>query len=92
MTAKLVELRPAKTTDNVAATLRTIADDIDAGFDWPITTAVLVLSTESERPDGDDHHTVFTDWRTYSMGPRNGIIATRGVLSSALNKLDGRDG
>lgn len=82
---KIVPLRQPKGTDNVAATLRVIADEIDSGkySEWPITTAVLICGHESERPDGDGT-VVRTAWHTHGFGPRNGAFACRGLLASVL--------
>lgn len=76
--------KPAPAND-VPATLRRIADELEAGtLDWPVTTAVVVFGhTGPERPSGDERRQR-NHWTTYGFGPRADSFTIRGLLSSVI--------
>lgn len=80
--------KPAPCAD-VVATLRRIADDIEAGEhgDWPVTTAIVLIGhSDSEVNDGENR-IQRSYWNTYGAGPRADIAFTvRGLLTTALSQ------
>lgn len=82
----VVALHKPRPCEEVPATLRRIADEIDSGeYDWPITTAVLILGhTDAELPNGDGDLTQRNYWETYGMGPRADVFTVRGLLMPVL--------
>jgi hypothetical protein len=90
MTLKVVELRPKAPCEDIVATLRVIADDIEAGRhdagSWPATTAILILGHASERPDGPDVTLAKYHWHTHGFGPRNDIFTCRGLLATVIGQ------
>lgn len=84
----VVQLHQEKPTDNVAATLRRIADEIEAGNpEWPVTTCLILLGhSDAERPDADGDYLQGIYWRTYGAGPRVDPYTSRGLLATVLNR------
>jgi hypothetical protein len=85
----VVQLHQPKPLSDVVATLRRIADEIEAGEhgDWPVTTCVVVIGhSDSEVPVGDDtvNHRYF--WQSYGIGPRHDVFTCKGLLAQALHK------
>jgi hypothetical protein len=83
----IVALHKPKPCEDVVATLRRIADDIENDeVGWPVTTAVLVLGhTEAEVSVGGDlvqeNH-----WETFGAGPRCDAYTVRGLLLTAATR------
>lgn len=91
MTASVIQLHETPPCADAAATLRRIADDIEAGEhgDWPVTTAVLVIGhTDAEVPEGDVR-VQRSYWHTYGAGPRCDVYTVRGLLMTAITRWDG---
>jgi len=89
VTSAVVHLHQERPCSEVPATLRRIADDIEAGRhgDWPVTTCVLVIGhTGPEIPDPDGNLAQENFWRTYGAGPRCDSFTTRGLLMTAANR------
>lgn len=84
----VVSLYPGKPADDVAATLRRIADEVEGGeFSWPVTTACLILGyTDAEIRMGGDLLAEQSYWTTYAMGPRTDNFTVRGLVSSAMRQ------
>lgn len=84
----VVQLHKPHAVNDVTATLRRIADQIEAGEhgDWPVTTCVVLLGhTDGEVPQGEAL-VQQTYWSTYGAGPRTDIFTVRGLLASAINR------
>lgn len=77
--------KPAPCQD-VVATLRRIADDIEGGeLHYPVTTAVLIVGhADAERPMPDGALAEQSYWTTYAMGPRTGTFTVCGLVASAM--------
>lgn len=85
----IVPLHKEHDCENLAVTLRNIADDIEAGnYDFEPTIAVVVLGMESQRRDADGI-AVRYQWQTHGLGEKAGFFVTRGLLASALQDFDG---
>lgn len=84
----VVQLHQPRAIDDVPATLRRIADEIEAGeLDWPVTTAVVLLGhTDSERPASDGVLMQNNYWSTYGAGPRCDTFTVRGLMATALRE------
>lgn len=88
----VLQLHKASANNDVVATLRRIADDIEGGnLEWPVTTAVLVVGhTDAEVPAGSSlMQSAY--WTTYGMGPRCDTFTVRGLISSVLSHWNGGD-
>lgn len=87
----IVELAPKLDCNDIAAALRNIADDIEAGeYRFDPTLAVLVLGRETERRDRDGI-SVSTDWQTHGLG-KCGQLAAKGLMACAQMRFDSEDG
>ena len=85
---KVVQLHPELDCYGISKALRNIADDIEAGaYVFDPTMAVVVLATETHRRDSDGVSASF-DWQTHGLGKDTGIFMARGILASALGKMD----
>jgi hypothetical protein len=85
----VVQLHQPKPFNDVVATLRRIADEIEAGEhgDWPVTTCVVVIGhSDSEVPRGEDEVASRYYWQSYGIGPRHDNFTCRGLLMTALHK------
>ena len=78
-------IRPPVPADEVAATLRRIADGIDAGEHGVVTTCVVVTGHTTSRPAGDGQVEHSSDFTTFVCGPRADIYTTRGLLLTAAS-------
>lgn len=89
----VVQLHQKRPCDDVSATLRRIADQIEAGdIDWPVTTAVLILGhTDAETRVDDGALAEQSYWTTFAMGPRCGTFTVRGLVSSAIRQWNFND-
>jgi hypothetical protein len=75
--------------NDVTATLRRIADEIDASEhgDWPVTTCVVVIGhSDSETPRGDDEVAHRYYWQSYGIGPRHDSFTCKGLLMTAMHQ------
>lgn len=71
MSENVVKLHQEKPCNDVAATLRRIADEIEAQTEWPVTTCVVLTGhTNSEVPGPDGTMMQENFWHTYGAGPR----------------------
>lgn len=95
MSDNVVALRQARPCSNIPATLRRIADEIEADeLGWPVTTAVLILGhTDAETstaPDGSYGEQNY--WTTFAAGPRTSTFTVRGLVASAMRNWNHDDG
>lgn len=88
MMTDIIKLHQEHPSSDIPATLRRIADDIEAGKIWdrPITTCVVMLGhTGAERCcEGVLHDQAF--WTTFAMGPRVDTFTVRGLMASAMQR------
>lgn len=86
----VIQLHQDKPVNDVAASLRRLADEIEAGDhgDWPITTCVVLLGhTDSEsRPDEEGWCWQRVHWDTRGYGTRTDNFTVRGLMATALQK------
>ena len=84
----VVQLHPGKPADDVCATLRRIADQIEGKeIGWPVTTAVLILGhTDTETPVGNGDLSEQSYWTTFACGPRTSTFTVRGLVASAMRQ------
>ena len=86
----VVSLHQPKPLDNVADSLRRLADLLEAGEhgDWPVTSCVVLIGhTDAEIPS-DGMHLQACYWQTYGYGPRTDTFTIRGLLATALRKWE----
>ena len=71
--------------EDVVATLRSIADDLEKGeIEMPVTTAVLLLGSTSQRKcEQCEDFEVGSSHIVYAMGPRTDPFTVRGLLTTA---------
>jgi hypothetical protein len=86
----VLELRKPEPCEDIVATLRVIADEIESGehevAKWPATSAVLIFGHETQRPDGEDVVMRRTRWTTHGFGPRNDVFTLRGLIATVIGK------
>lgn len=85
----VVQLHKERPCNDVAATLRRVADRIEAGEhgDWPVTTCVIVIGhTDAEVPGDDGIIMQQNYWDTYGAGPRCDAFTVRGLLQTVLGR------
>lgn len=88
---EIVELRPKLDCENIAAALRNVADDIEAGaYAFDPTLAVLVLGRETERRDREGVRLNY-NWQTHGFG-KTSFFASKGLLAAAAAKFEGFEG
>lgn len=89
----VVQLHKQSPCAEIPATLRRIADDIEAGDhgDWPVTTAVLVLGHTDAEYLVDDERVQRNYWTTFGLGPRADIFTVRGLLATVLSRWSHAD-
>lgn len=83
----VVELRKEPEWRDIPATLRRIADEIEAG-EHECSIAVLVLADERTIKQRDGGMVHEHGWRTYGMGNAESQFVAKGVLATALNRFD----
>lgn len=84
---KVVEM-PRAGSDDIAKTLRAIADDIDArAYDFEPSLAIVVLGYEHTRVDMKGRIDHFR-YQTHGLGNAT-FFAMKGLLASALSYFDG---
>lgn len=91
---KVVQLHKPPPCADVVATLRRIADDIEAGRhgDWPVSTAVVVIGhSDAEYNDGETRMQR-SYWDTYGAGPRADSFTVRGLLATVISRWNDGDG
>jgi len=82
-----VPLRPVLGAENVSATLRRIADQIEQGEYGPIATAALCLGNTRSVPNNEGGERLSADHELFGLGPRCDIFSIRGLLLTAAMKL-----
>lgn len=91
---KVVQLRQERPADNVSASLRALADEIESGKhgDYPVTTCVVLIGhTDSEVLIGNGELAQATFWSTRGYGPRCDAFTVRGLMATALRKWSSED-
>lgn len=85
----VVQLHQAFPAQDIPATLRRLADEIEAGEFGLMTTAALCLGHTEERPDGDTR-LQRERYELFELGPRADIFTVRGLLlTCATQELGG---
>jgi hypothetical protein len=83
----VVQLREAAPAQNIAATLRRIADDLESGKHGLITTAVLCLGHTTDQPPKDGETAHGCEHAIFGLGPRVDIFTVRGLLATCLKEF-----
>lgn len=76
----LALIKPDFPCDEIPATLRRIADAIEAGDYGLATTCVIGIGHTSQRPDGDGNIEQSDEFELFGCGPRCDIFTVRGLL------------
>ncbi len=82
----VIKLHPAAPLEDVAATLRRIADEYERGKYGLATTAVLCLAHNTEKSVGDLIESE-PKIEVFAFGPRSDYFPTSGVLAKALEAV-----
>lgn len=87
---KIIQLRQERPIDNVSASLRRLADEIEKGEhgEWPVTTCVVLLGHVDSPGNPDDEGWVYLKchFDTRGYGPRNDPFTTRGLMATCLRE------
>lgn len=87
--SNIVELKKPFAPDDIASTLRRIADQFEAGEYGLMTTCLVVMGHTGERMDGDMKMQQ-ERYELFGCGPRCDAFTTRGLLLTvATRELDG---
>ena len=81
----VVQLHQERPCNDVSATLRRIADKIEAGEhgEWPVTTCIVLIGhTDSDIPMDKSVLCPRNHWSTYAAGPRADVFTVRGLLAT----------
>jgi len=85
---KIVSLRQDRPADNVTASLRRLADEIENGKhgEWPVTTCIVLLGHTDSPSNPDDEGWAYTKshYDTRGFGPRNDPFTIRGLMATCL--------
>jgi hypothetical protein len=86
MAVDIAPIRKPFAAEEIPATLRTIADEVEAGKYGLMTTCVVVLGHTDQRP-GDDGWRLLRDrFRFFGAGPRTDLFTVRGLLLTAATQ------
>lgn len=83
----VVELRPSFPADDIASTLRLIADQVEAGEFGLITTCAVAMGHTATKPDGSGNIEQNCDYELFGCGPRCDIFTVRGLLLTVATKV-----
>lgn len=83
---KIVALHKPFAPDDIPATLRRIADEIEAGEHGLKTTCLVVLGHTEERPLEDGDKLQSDEFTVFGCGPRCDAFTTRGLLLTAATR------
>lgn len=80
----VLQLHKTAPTEDIAATLRLIADGVEKGKYGLPTTMVMVLGHTSQKvlENGETEHC--QEHHTFSAGPRDDLFTVRGLLYTGL--------
>jgi hypothetical protein len=88
--SNIFELKKPFAPDDIPATLRRIADDIEAGEHGLMTTCLVVLGHTAERAGEDGNKVQQERHELFGCGPRCDMFTVRGLLLTvATRPLDG---
>lgn len=82
----VVPIRPAVGAEDIAATLRRIADQYEAGEYGLATTCLVVMGHTSDRPENGGVAQSNT-FEMFGLGPRTDIFTVRGLLLTVATRL-----
>ena len=84
--AKIVALRKSFAPDEIPATLRRIADDIEAGEFGLMTTCLVVLGHTEDRIESSGDKMQRDVHELFGCGPRCDAFTVRGLLLTAATR------
>jgi hypothetical protein len=84
--AEITPIQKPFAPDEIPATLRTIADEIEAGKFGLRTTCVVVLGHTESRPQDSGDKLQTDDFEIFGCGPRCDIFTVRGLLLTAATQ------
>lgn len=88
--SNIVELKKPFAPDDIPATLRRIADEVEKGEFGLMTTCVIALGHTADRPSGDGWKVQSERYQLFGCGPRCDMFTVRGLLLTvATQELDG---
>ena len=85
MTDNIVQLKRTCPSENIAKTLRLIADEVERGDFGVITTAALCLGHTESKLDGEVIHR--DTYELFGIGPRVDMFTIRGLLLTCATKV-----
>lgn len=88
--SNIVELKKPFAPDDIAPTLRRIADDIEAGEHGLMTTCLVVLGHTADRMEGGIKFQQ-ERYELFGCGPRCDAFTTRGLLLTVATRELGGD-
>lgn len=90
MSENVVTLRQAFAPDDIATTLRRIADEFEKGEFGLMTTCLVVMGHSGDRQREDGVKVQSERYELFGCGPRCDMFTTRGLLLTvATQPLDG---
>lgn len=87
MTADILKLHQGVPADDIAATLRQLADDIEAGERGVVTTAIVCLGHTLADFKEDGMVVSGYDADTFAFGPRADVFTVRGLMVTCLKEV-----
>ncbi len=85
--SNIVELRPTFPADDIAPTLRRIADDIEKGEYGLVTTCLVALGHTETKPDGNGDIAQSDTYELFGCGPRCDIFTVRGLALTVATQV-----
>jgi hypothetical protein len=84
----IVQLFKPPPCQDIVESLRSIADEIEAGNhgDWPVTSCVVVLGHTDNEIEDDGVRYQASYWHTYGLGPRADSFTLRGLLATVIQR------
>ena len=86
MTAEIAPIQKPFAADEIPATLRRLADQVEAGKHGLKTTCVVVLGHTESRPLDDGDRLQSDTFRIFGCGPRCDAFTVRGLLLTAATR------
>lgn len=83
----VVQLHQSYPAQDIASTLRLIADQIEAGKHGLITTAVVCIGHTEDKPGDDGERLMRDTYEIFGAGPRCDIFTVRGLLLTCATRI-----
>lgn len=83
----VVQLHTNYPAQDIASTLRLIADQVEAGEYGLITTAVVCIGHTEDRPGDDGERLLRDTYELFGAGPRSDVFTVRGLLLTCATRV-----